>query len=60
MARRLHRRKYRQRAQAQSVISRLKRRLGSALRARSDPARERETNGEVSTRNLMILAGSTP
>jgi hypothetical protein len=60
MYRRFHCRKYRQRWQAESVISRLKRRLGSALRARSDQARERESDLRVFTHNLMILAGSWP
>jgi hypothetical protein len=60
MARRFHCRKYRQRAQVESVISRFKRRLGSALRARSDQTRERENNVKVFTHNLMILAGSSP
>jgi len=59
MARRFHRRKYRQRAQAESVISRFKRRLGAALRGRSDDARERENNIKVFTHDLMILAGSS-
>jgi transposase len=60
MYRRFHRRKYRQRWQAESVISRFKRRLGSALRGRSDQSRERESNLRVWTHNLMILAGSSP
>jgi hypothetical protein len=60
MYRRFHCRKYRQRWQAESVISRLKRRLGSALRSRGDPARERESDLRVFTHNLMILAGSSP
>lgn len=60
MARRFPRRRYGQRWQAESVISRLKRRLGSALRARSDEARGRESNVKVFTHNLMILAGSSP
>jgi transposase len=59
MARRFHRRKYGQRWQAESVISRLKRRLGAALRGRSDPARDREMHMKVWTHNVMILAGST-
>jgi hypothetical protein len=59
-AKRFHRRKYGQRWQAESVISRLKRRLGSALRSRSDPARQRESDLRVFTHNLMILAGSSP
>jgi len=60
MRRRFHRRKYGQRWQAESVISRMKRRLGSALRARSDAARQRESDLRVLTHNLMILAGSSP
>lgn len=60
MYRRFHRRKYRQRWQAESVISRFKRRLGSALRGRSDQTRERENELRVFTHNLMILAGSSP
>jgi hypothetical protein len=60
MARRFHRRKYGQRWQAESVISRLKRRLGAALRGRSDASRQRETYLRVFTHNLMILAGSSP
>ena len=58
MARCFHYRKYRQRAQAESVISRIKRRLGSALRGRSDAARQRESDLKVFTHDLMILAGS--
>jgi hypothetical protein len=59
MYRRFHRRKYRQRWQAESVISRLKRRLGSALRGRSDQTREHECHMRVFTHNLMILVGAT-
>ena len=59
MRRRFHRRKYGQRWQAESVISRLKRRLGSALRGHSDDSRARETHLKVFTHNLMILAGSS-
>lgn len=58
MARRFHRRAYGQRWQAESVISRFKRRLGSALRGRSDASRERESHLKVWTHDLMILAGS--
>jgi hypothetical protein len=58
--RRFHRRKYGQRWQAESVFSRLKRRLGAGLRGRSDEARRRETHLKVFTHNLMILAGSSP
>jgi hypothetical protein len=60
MRRRFHRRKYGQRWQAESVISRLKRRLGAALRGRSDESRQRESDLRVFTHNLMILAGSSP
>jgi hypothetical protein len=60
MARNFHRRIYVQRWQVESVISRIKRRLGSALRGRSDPARGRESDLRVFTHNLMILAGSSP
>lgn len=60
MATRFHRRKYGQRWQAESVISRIKRRLGPALRGRSDEARQRESDLKVFTHNLMILAGSSP
>jgi hypothetical protein len=60
MRRRFHRRKYHQRAQAESVVSRVKRRLGSALRGRSDESRERESHLKVLTHDLMILAGSSP
>ena len=38
-----------------SAISRHKRLLGSALRGRSEPSRERECHLRVLTRNLMIL-----
>jgi hypothetical protein len=58
MKRRFHCRKYGQRWQAESVISRMKRRLGSALRGRSPAARQRESHLKVLTHNLMILAGS--
>ena len=60
MARRFHRRKYGQRWQVESVISRLKRRLGAALRGHSDDSRRRESDLKVFTHNLMILAGSSP
>jgi hypothetical protein len=58
MIRRFHRRKFGQRWQAESVFSRLKRRLGSALRGRSDESRQRESHLKVLTHNFMILAGS--
>jgi transposase len=56
MKRRFHRRKYGQRWQAESAISRHKRRLGPALHGRSDEARERECRLRVLTHNIMILA----
>jgi len=59
MIRRFHRRKFGQRWQVESVISRLKRRLGSALRGRNDESRQRESHLKVLTHNFMILAGST-
>jgi hypothetical protein len=52
------RRVYGQRWQAESAFSRHKRRLGSALGARSDAARERECQLPVLTHNLMLLAAS--
>lgn len=58
MYRRFHCRKYRQRWQVESVISRFKRRLGSALRGRSEATRACESQLRVFTHNLMILAGS--
>ena len=45
-----------QRWQVESAFSRHKRRLGSFLRARSEPAKERECYIRVLTHNLMILA----
>jgi hypothetical protein len=59
MATRFHCRRYRQRAQVESVISRIKRRLGAALRGRTDAARQRESDLRIFTHNLMILAGSS-
>ena len=58
MKRRFHKRKYRQRWQAESAFSRHKRLLGSALRARSDIARERECYLRVLTHNIMLLAAT--
>jgi hypothetical protein len=58
MRRRFHRRTYGQRWQVESVFSRLKRRLGSALRGRSDASRARESDLKVWTHDLMILAAS--
>ena len=48
-------RKYRQRWQVESVFSRMKRRLGYALRARDEQARKAECLFRVLTYNLMIL-----
>ena len=53
--RRFPRRRYGQRWQVESIFSRHKRRLGSALTARSDAARSRELLLRVLTHNLMIL-----
>jgi hypothetical protein len=40
----------------ESAFSRHKRLLGSALRGRSQPARERESRLRVLTHNIMLLA----
>jgi hypothetical protein len=56
MRKRFHKRVYRQRSQVESAFSRHKRLLGSALRSRSDAARERECFLRVITHNLMLLA----
>jgi transposase len=48
-------RKYRQRWQVESIFSRLKRRLGSCMRARTDQSRQTECFLRVLTYNLMIL-----
>jgi hypothetical protein len=58
MKRRFPRRTYGQRWQAESAFSRHKRRLGSALRGRSEAARERECYLRVLTHNLMLLAAT--
>jgi transposase len=58
MKRRFFKRKYGQRWQAESAFPRHKRRLGSALSARSEPARERECFLRVLTHNLMLLAST--
>jgi hypothetical protein len=55
MKRRFHKNIYKNRAQVESAISRNKRLLGSALRAKTDPAQERECCLRVVTHNLMIL-----
>jgi hypothetical protein len=59
MKRRFHKRKYGQRWQAESAISRHKRLLGPALRGRSEAARERECYLRVLTHNFMLLAAVT-
>ena len=52
------RRVFGQRWQAESAFSRHKRRLGSALGAKSDESRERECRLRVLTHNLMLLAAT--
>lgn len=56
--RRFPKRKYGQRWQAESAFSRHKRRLGSALHARSEPARGRECQLRELTHDLMLLAAA--
>jgi transposase len=58
MCRRFHKRVYGQRWQIESVISRLKRRLGSALHGRSDAAKERDCHMKILTHDLMVLAAA--
>ncbi|GJG88083.1 hypothetical protein tb265_32640 [Gemmatimonadetes bacterium T265] len=58
LRRRFPRALYHQRWHAESVFSRHKRRLGSALTARRPPAQRRETLLRVLTHNLMILRRS--
>jgi len=53
---RFHHRKYRQRAQAESVISRFKRRLMPELRGRTERTQILEMNLKVLTHNLLLLA----
>jgi len=55
MYKRFPKRKYHQRWQVESVISRMKRRLGYALRARDEQSRTNECRFRVLTYNLMIL-----
>jgi len=55
MKRRFHKRVYGNRWQVESVISRYKRRLGSALRARNYAAQKRECLLRVLTHDLMIV-----
>lgn len=56
MKRRFPKRQYRHRTQAESGFSGHKRRLGSALTARSEPRQFGELRLRVLTHNLMILA----
>lgn len=56
MKRRFPVRQYRRRTQAESAFSRHKRRLGSALNARSEPKQFAEIRLRVLTHNLMLLA----
>jgi len=55
MKSRFPKKKYRQRWQVESIFSRFKRRLGYAVRARSDESRQTECFLRVLTYNLMIL-----
>jgi len=55
MKKRFPKRKYRQRWQIESIFSRFKRRLGYALRSRSEQSRATECLLRVLTYNLMIL-----
>lgn len=55
MRNRFPKKKYRQRWQVESIFSRLKRRLGSCMRARTDESRQTECFLRVLTYNLMIL-----
>lgn len=56
MQRRFPRRVYRRRVQAESTISRFKRRLSPVVRARSPAAQEREIRLRILTHNLLLLA----
>lgn len=58
MYRRFHKIVYRQRWQIESVISRIKRRLGSALRGQCSQARERDCHMKILTHDLMLLAAA--
>jgi transposase len=55
MKNRFPKKKYRQRWQVESIFSRLKRRLGYCMRARTDESRQTECFLRVLTYNLMIL-----
>lgn len=56
MKRRFPVRQYRRRTQAESAFSRHKRRLGSALDARSEPTQFAEIRLRVLAHNLMLIA----
>jgi hypothetical protein len=58
MKKRFHKRKYGQRWQAESAFSRHKRLLDSALRGKSEAARECECYLRVLTHNIMLLAAA--
>jgi len=55
MKSRFPKKKYRQRWQVESIFSRFKRRLGYALRARTDESRQAECFLRVLTYNLMVV-----
>ena len=55
MKRHFHKRIYGQRWQVESAFSQHKRRLGSALRARTEQAKQRECFLRVLTHNLMLI-----
>jgi transposase len=55
MKNRFPKKKYRQRWQVESIFSRFKRRLGYALRARTDESRQTECFLRVMTYNLMVV-----
>ena len=55
MKSRFPKKKYRQRWQVESIFSRFKRRLGYALRARTDESRQTECFLRVLTYNLMVV-----
>lgn len=59
MKQRFPKRKYRQRWQGESAISRFKRRLGSALTARDERTQHDELQVRVLTHDLMILRSTT-
>lgn len=50
--------RYGQRWQVETVMSMIKRNLGSFVAARSDPARSRETLLKVLTHNIMLIVAA--